>query len=385
MILTLLSKTALVQQFAAAVVASAPSGAQVSTTPGSLLLAYGDANAGLALWNQKQSVDTLQASRLSLAVAAGFDADVDSWVADFPTFGGRLPAVAAVGQVAFARYTTTAAGFVPVGAVVKTTDGTQSFVVLPDATNAAYSTTAGATPGYVIAAGASGVTATVQALNAGVQGNVGAATITLPASALPNVDTVTNAVAFTGGVDAETNQAVQARFQNFMATRSLATADAVSFAISSLQQGLTFSLLANVDTSGAYRPGHFVVVVDDGSGNPPPAVISAVYAAVLAVVGFTITFDVIGPAITVANLSALITTAAGSDHAGILAAITNAWEAYIGALGVGAALSCGRLFALAFSADPAVTDVQQLTLNGGVVDLAVPANGEIRVGTVAVS
>jgi hypothetical protein len=378
--LTLLTKSAFVAQFAAA--AQAVTGAALSILPGSLTLAWADANSGIALWLQKQSVDTLLASRLSTATGL----DVDSFVADYQTFGGRLPAVAASGQATFSRLTTGSAALVPVGATAKTLDGTQNFVVVADTSNAAYSTTtAGATPGYYVASAASGVTVTIQAVNAGVQGNVGANTIGLPSSSIANIDTVTNAAPFTNGVDAETDAQVKARFQNFIVTRSLGTADAVAFAITSLQQDLTFSLLSNVDTSGAYRPGHFVVVVDDGSGAPSASVISAVYAAVSAVAGLTITFDVIGPTITLANVSALITTAAGADHAGLTAAVVAAWQSYIGTLGVGAALSWARLFALAFGIDPAVTDVQQLVLNGGSVDLTVPATGEIRAGVMAVS
>ncbi|MGI4941879.1 MAG: baseplate J/gp47 family protein [Janthinobacterium lividum] len=377
--LTLLTRTALVSQFAAG--AQAVAGAALSILPGSLTLAWADANSGVALWLQKQNMDTLLASRLSTATGP----DVDSWVADYQTFGGRLPAVAASGALVFSRLTTGTAALVPVGAMAKTLDGTQSFVVVADATNPTFSPTAGATPGYYVTPDAAGVTVAVQAVNPGTQGNVGANTVGLPSSSIAGIDTVTNPAAFTNGVDAETDAAVKARFQNFMATRSEGTADAVAFAISSLQQGLTFSLLPNVDTQGGYRPGHFVVVVDDGTGAPPASVISAVYAAVAAVAALTITFDVIGPQVTLANLSALVTTTPGADHAGILAAISAAWEAYIGGLGVGAALSWGRLFALAFNADPAVTDVQQLTLNGGSVDLVVLPNGEIRVGTVALS
>ncbi len=377
--LTLLTKTAFVAQFAAA--AQAVAGAALSILPGSLTLAWADANSGIALWLQKQSVDTLLASRLSTATGL----DVDSFVADYQTFGGRLPAVAASGQAVFGPQTPGGSALLPVGATAKTLDGTQTFVVVAAPSNPAYSTSAGAAPGYFLPVGAAGVSVPVQAVSSGTQGNVGANTIRLPSSSVAGIDTVTNPQAFTNGVDAETDAAVKARFQNFITTRSLGTADAVAFAISSLQQGLTFSLLPNVDTSGGYRPGHFVVVVDDGSGAPPASVISAVYAAVAAVAGLTITFDVIGPVITTANVSAVISTQAGADHAALAASVVTAWQSYIGTLGVGASLSWGRLFALAFGVDPAITDVQQLVLNGGVVDLTVAATGEIRAGVMAVS
>ena len=62
-----------------------------------------------------------------------------------------------------------------------------------------------------------------------------------------------------------------------------ATPVAVGYAISSLQQGLRYTIAENVDTSGAARMGNFVVTVDDGSGNPPSSLLGTVAAAVDAV------------------------------------------------------------------------------------------------------
>ena len=94
-------------------------------------------------------------------------------------------------------------------------------------------------------------------------------TISLIASALPGIDTVTNSLALTGGLDAETDAAFRLRFQSFIDSRTRATVQAVTYAATSIQQGITCTVQENADGTGAFVPGRFVVTVDDGSGSPP--------------------------------------------------------------------------------------------------------------------
>ena len=59
--------------------------------------------------------------------------DLDSWMADMSL--SRLPAVPAVGSVTFSRYTASAPSLVPAGVLVRTGDGTVTFIVTVDTTN----------------------------------------------------------------------------------------------------------------------------------------------------------------------------------------------------------------------------------------------------------
>src|SRR5208282_4965010 len=108
----------------------------------------------------------------------------------------------------------------------------------------------------------------------GSAGNVLANTISLIATAIPGVDLVTNQAATQSGLNAESDAAFRLRFQNYLQSRSRATISAVGYAICSIQQGLDFVIAENVDPSGARLIGSFVITVDDGSGYPPPALLS---------------------------------------------------------------------------------------------------------------
>ena len=109
----------------------------------------------------------------------------------------------------------------------------------------------------------------VQANVPGVAGNVGAGTISLLASGISGVDTVTNPVAFATGIDAETDDAARARFGQFIASLAKATAQAVGAAVAGVQSGLLYQVVRN-----SPRGGTITVYVDDGSGAPSAALLA---------------------------------------------------------------------------------------------------------------
>ena len=113
-----------------------------------------------------------------------------------------------------------------------------------------------ASNGYLIPAIIASGTVPVAALVAGTAANVQPGTITLLGSAVSGIDTVTNALAFTNGIDPETDAAFRARFVAFINTRSLATPAAVGYAISSVKQGIDYAMIES--------PGSFQAVIDDG-------------------------------------------------------------------------------------------------------------------------
>lgn len=371
--LSLQNFSTLVEGMAASVQGAAS--ALLDLTVGSVLRAILEANASVALWLQWLIVQVLATTRLATSTGA----DCDSFGADFGFT--RLPAVAATGQVTFARFTPSVAAFIPVGTNVSVASNGASFVVIADTTNAAYASAAG---GYNLAAGVSSVNVTVVANVAGSAANVQSGAISVITTALPGIDTVTNATAFTGGIDPESDAAFRARFGNYLGSLSKATDIAIGAAISAIQQGLSYTISENINQAGTAQPGHFVVTVDDGSGNPPSSLLSAVQQAVDAVRPVGSSFAVQGPIVTLANISLTLTTASGTPHNAAVAAVASAIETYIASLGIGMSLNYTRLAQEAYAASANVTNVSNILLQGTNADLAPPLFGVIRAGTVTV-
>jgi hypothetical protein len=186
-------------------------------------------------------------------------------------------------------------------------------------------------------------------------------------------------------MDAESDQAFRARFGNYLASLSRATALAIGSAIAAIQQGLSYTITENMSQAGTVQMGHFVVTVDDGTGAPSTNLLSTVQQAVDAVRPVGTSFAVQGPVVEAANVAVTLVTSSQAVHAGAVASVAAAIEAYIAALPVGATLSYTRLAQLTYDASGAVTNIATLLLNGGTVDLVPPLFGVVRVGTVTVS
>jgi uncharacterized phage protein gp47/JayE len=367
--------TTVVSNFAAAVQAGAK--VLVDFTVGSILRAIAEANAAVVMWIQGLILQVAALTRGSTSHGS----DLVSWFADF---GFVMEAAAyASGQVTFARFTNTQQAVVPIGAIAQTQDGTQIYAVILDSGNAAYSAVLG---GYVIAAGQSSVSVTVQAQNAGSQGNAAAGAVNTLGQAIPYVDTVTNASPFTNGQDAESEPAAWARFWAWLNSLSKATLGAIQFTIQNLQTVVSYTITACYAYNGAAQPGYFYIVADDGSGSPSQGFLDNVYAAVDGIRGFTISFAVVAPVVETASVGMTLVTAAGIDHASVVSAAQAALQTYINGLGVGVSLSYARLPQVAYNAAPAgaITTITGITLNGGTADVAATNQQIVRAGTLDV-
>jgi uncharacterized phage protein gp47/JayE len=369
------SLTQMLQNFASTVQGSVTS-AILNFNIGTVFRALGEAVSGIALWLQGMILQMLALTRASTSTGS----DLDSWFADFGF--ARLAASYATGTVTFSRFTPTSQAVVPVGTVVQTTDGTQQFTVNTDTTNPAYSAALG---GYVLAAGTASLSVTVTAVTAGTGGNVLAGTISQLSQSVPGVDTVTNAAAFTNAVNAESDATALARFQSWLLSLSKATKAAIGNAITSLQQGLTYTITENYTYGGVYQPGYFYVVVDDGSGVPSDTLVSTVYNAIDAVRPFTSTFDVKKPIVVTATVAMAITTAAGYTHSTVAALVQTALQNYINTLPLGSSLAYSRLAQVAYDASPGVTNVTGVTLNGGTSDVTADAKTVVKAATITVT
>jgi uncharacterized phage protein gp47/JayE len=363
----------LVEQTAAAVQGGAAQ--LLDFTTGSVLRAILEANASLALWLQWLILLALQTTRL--ATSGG--SDVDSFGADFGMT--RLAAVAAQGGATFSRYTPTMAALIPTGTMMTTSDSTTQFTVGSDNTHAAWSASLN---GYLLGIGVAAITVPVTATVAGSAGNVLAGTISLIASALAGIDTVTNSLALSGGLDAETDPAFRLRFQGFINGRTRATVQAVAYAATSIQQGVTCTVQENTDGTGNFVPGRFVMTVDDGSGSPPAALLSSIQTAVDTVRPVGSIFAVNAPSMLPANVALTLAIAAGSNGGTAIAAVNSAITTFVNTLPVGATLPYTRLAQLAYDASPVVINVTGLTLQGGTADLVAAPGTVIKIGSLAI-
>ncbi|MDR3480413.1 MAG: baseplate J/gp47 family protein [Burkholderiaceae bacterium] len=369
MALNTLSFTTVVRQQVAAIQAACST--VLTFLVGSLELARVQAVAGVSMWLQSLVMQLLTTTRLSTSTGS----DVDSFVGDFGLV--REAAVAATGTVTFSRFTYTNSATIPVGTTVLTTDTTQTFTVIADATQALYNAALNA---YVIPATQQSGNVTVQALNAGTQGNVGAGTITLISAAIVGVDTVTNAAAFANGVNEESDAALQARFLVYISGLKEGTKAAVTSAIDNLQQGFQFDIVENYAYGGSAQPGYFYVVITPSTSSD----IAAVYAAVNAIRPLGVNFGVFAASTLNANIGMTAVAAAGYTHAQIAAAIATAIQSFIAGLGLGQPLYWSQLYAIAYGV-PGVSEVTGMLLNSGTSDLVATAQQIVGAGTITVN
>ena len=181
------------------------------------------------------------------------------------------------------------------------------------------------------------------------------------------------------------DDAFRSRFRNFIASRSRATPLAVGYAITSIQQGLNYTIQENTDPSGQSVMGRFVVTVDDGSGSPSTALLSTVQTAIDAVRPVGSIFSVRPPTVLTVDISVTITVASGTVKAPVQALVGGAIGSYINGLSIGSDLPLTKLAQIAYSASPAIVNVSALVANGGASDINVAPDGVVKAGLIAVN
>ena len=303
--LSLQNFSSLVQTMAASVQAS--SRQLLDLTVGSVLRAVLEANASVALWMQWLILQVLQTTRAATSTGA----DLDSWMADFALV--RLAAVPATGIVTVSRFTPSIAALVPVGALVRTADGTRTFVVRRIRPIRPFLRCRTAMCWRAVSRR---WMCRCRLSSPAGAGNVQVASVTQLATAMPGVDAVSNAAPFQNGLDAEADSAFRDRFANYLDSRSRATPLAIGYAVTSIQQGLQYTIQENQDTTGAWQPGSFVVTVDDGSGTPSATLLATVATAIEAVRPVGSTYAVRPPTTVQAAISLTVAVAGRRPEAG---------------------------------------------------------------------
>jgi len=359
--LTLKSIATMIADQAAAVQSSAQ--ALIDFSKGSLLLAYAEANASIGAWLQGLVLQVLAVSRL----ATSTNSDVDTFVNDWGVY--RLAATISAGLVTFSRFTPTNAALVPVGTPVQTADGTQSFVVIVDTTNSAWSASSN---GYLLPASVSSVTVPVQSTAAGTAANVAAGAVNVMTQAIIGIDYVSNGAAFAGGSNAETDAQLKARFVLYICSLREGTIAAITYAINSLQLGLQCQIIENQNLDGSVHAGFLCIIVDDGSGAPPSSIITAAAAA-----AGTVRAGGIPAAVAIA-----IATGVGFDHPTVVANVAAAVAAYVAALPLGGSLNYMMLGGIV-AAIAGVTDFS-MTINGSTADIVASQQNRVQLSSLTV-
>lgn len=346
---------------------------------GSVLLAIAQATGAVALWLQALCLQVMGLTRAATSTGV----DLDTWMAQFGFT--RIPGTQSTGQETFGRNNAFLQATVPVGAQVQTPGGTQIFTVIADTTNPNFSPSLNS---YVLAVNTFSINIPVQSVGATAAANAQSGTVTQLLSSVPGIDYVTNAVAFTGATDPESDAAFRARFIAYFASLPRATYAALSYAISQIQTPTYYSLTENQNyVSGAFQPGYFYVIIDDGTGTPPGSLLTTVYNTLFYEWrAFTVQYAVYAVSKVVANFSATIVTAQGFDHAAVCAAITTQITTFINTLTLGQTCPYFKLIQICFDAVPgAVTNVQGAILNGGFGDVTATAKQAVRSGTIGIA
>lgn len=343
---------------------------------GSVLRSLVEADAGLALWLQTRVLKVLATTR----AATSKGDDLDSFVADFGLT--RLGAQASAGVVTFSRFTPGAQAVVPVGAEVQTGDGRQRFAVTLDPSNTSYNAGLG---GYVVPVGVSSISLPVAAITPGGGGNVLAGTVSVIASQIDYIDTAINAFDFSGGGEKEGDDALRDRFRLFISSLSKATKTAIGFAGTSQGLGLRYTITEFELYDGSPRSAYFYVVVDDGSGIPPPEIISSTISVIDGVRAAGVSFDVFAPTVTQVSVSMSIVVAQGYVDNIVRGDVATAISNYLEAMNVGDGLPYTKIAQIAYEASAGVTAVNSVLVNGGVADIAPSNKAVIKSGTVTIS
>jgi hypothetical protein len=363
--------------------------------PGSALGAIFNAFALTAVTIEGQIAFVNGISRLLTSAGA----DIDSFVAAFGII--RNPSLSAFGNVTFNTPSPVSgsAVVIPVGTIIQTslllnppslTPAPTQFTVIADVTQAGYN--AGLN-GYVINIGFTTVNATVAAVVPGSSGNVQANQITTIVSTSTNpapagVSGVTNPGPFTNGADAETDTALVARFQAFIANR-WATDSALASAVTSASPGLTYLIGDQLDAFGNALPSTVTVVVgvlpSPGVSGTPAGTINTVQTALIPARPAGIPINVVGPTMVSVTVVATITLAAGAVAGSVSSAVSTAVQNYINGIGLanGTATTPATAATLTtvcsysqvinvMAAVPGAKSVSLVTVNGGTSDIQIP-------------
>lgn len=295
----------------------------------------------------------------------------------------RRAAIYAVGTVTFSASPAPAQDIaIPLGTVL-TVPGTAK----------TYATTAAAT----LLAGQTSVTVPVQATTAGIAGNTLSATITSLQASISGITGVTNAAAYTNGIDEETDEERKTRFGAYISTLSRGTLGAIEYAASiAVVKDVNGALIEVVDRVGIVEevPGRVSCYIFNGSGSTADALVIAAQQIIDGYIdagtGEKVPgYRAGGTEVTVRKmteqpvaLTATVATEAGYTlNATMRAALEAAHNDYVLSIGAGETLYLSELYARL----TAVEGVAGLTITAPAGDITPAANIALVLGTITLA
>lgn len=302
----------------------------------------------------------------------------------FPGFQA-VAAVAAYGELTFARTTAADADYlIPAGTAVQTTGG------LP------CTTTADAT----LLTGATSVSVLAQCATAGTAGNVAAGSFTVLTTALDGIESVTNAAAWTTGQETETAPDKQARFAEYIAALARGTRGAVEYgarlariaADGIVTESVRAARVIEFDDDGLQPIGTIRVVIYNGTTGASAALVAAAqriidgyqddtgaYLPGWKAAGIPATVE--AAAMLTFHITQSLTLGAGNDPATVQAAVEAAQRASVATLTIGQPALRAELIAAAMG----VAGVVNCIMMAPLVDVAVSLNQVPVIGTITES
>jgi uncharacterized phage protein gp47/JayE len=374
-----------------------------NTGTGSTMGAIGNAASTLALQLQQQGLYLEAIARLLTIPALPSGQPSPDAVSFCAPWGIAPLGSAAATSQAFLFTTPSAVSggplVIPVGGVAQTPGGLL-WVVIADPTNSNYSA---GLKGYPIANGLTSTSVTMACLTAGSIGNLPAGSLLFPYNSsntapITGIQSITVSATISTGQDGETDAAFKARFTLTVSSGRAGTANAIIAAVLAIQPGLIYSFGDRVNADGSSHNAYFTFVVNEaGTGSGAPGgLITAAAAAVNSANGRSagISFQVIGPATIVVNVTVTITVAPGVDQTAATAAVQAAITNYINNIGLApdtSATVCdiGLGYVAAYGAQvngaQAVAKVQNLQYNGEGVDQSAAFAYQFVAGSVNVT
>ena len=337
---------------------------------GSVLRAMVESNSSVVLWLEGLLIQLLAITRASTC----FGSDLDSWMTDYSMI--REAATPGVGSVTFSRFTTGQLAAIQIGYQVESRFDSQAFAVTRDTTNSYYDTFSDS---YLLPSDVLSITVPVQGMTPGAASNVVADSLTVLTQSVVGIDTVNNALSLNGGSDAESDSAFRARFVLYILSLSKATKSAISYAIVSLQPGIKYVLIENMNYAGQTQVGNFVAIIDDGTGYPSDALLAQAYNAIDAVRGFTITFNTHAPVVEIATI--LMTLPGANDATKLL--VKNALIDAVNALDLGDTFVFQLISTMTYNICGIFPT--EVSLNGSNGNLFVTATQVVRTNTSSVT
>lgn len=349
----------------------------VDVSVGSPARALMEAVGGVGLWLQYAVVQALQRTRLATSTGD----DCDSFVADFGM--NRLPGVAATGVVTLMSFTPDAQSAVILPSVVVRTVSGLSFGVVQDEAHPSWSASVG---GYVRVRGQASIDVPVMCQKNGRIGNVDVGGISLMGTAVAGIDTVTNALAFLNGSDAESDEQLRARFPLWLAAQATANKASIANAISGVQNGLSYTLEDGRAADGTLRSGYFTAVINDGSGVPSRQLVNNVYGAIDAVRALGVGFAVRGPVILPVFIAMTVSVPISVAQKDVQKAISTVIENDILNSPIGGGYAYSRLSYLAYvGAGITVNSVSNVLMNGSQEDIPAFEAQSLSVGSIIIN